>query len=91
MFFPDVFEPVAELGIAASVVDEDVDGVKDYVDGGVVGELFEEGVELEGGKLELVVPRDGVGVEGGDILDGGPTAMDVLAEGVEGTGDRPTK
>lgn len=82
----DALEPIAELGVAAGIVDEDVDGVEDDVHRGVVGEALEEGAELEGGELELVVLGDGVGVDAGDVLGGGTGVLDVLAKVVENPG-----
>lgn len=52
---------------------------EDDVHGGAVGEALEDGAEPKGGKLELVVLEDRVGVDAGDVLGGGPSVVDVLA------------
>lgn len=82
----DALEPIAELGVAACIVDEDVDSVEYDVHGRVVGEALEKGTELEGRELELVVLGDGVGVGAGEVLGGGAGVLDVFAEVVEDPG-----
>ena len=79
----DVLEPLAELGVAAGIVDQHVYGIEDDVHRGVVGEAFEEGTELEGRDLELVVLGDGVGVGGGEVGRGRTRVLDVFVEVVE--------